>query len=386
MKTILLTCGETSGEHHASRVVYELRSRDPSARVVALGGRELEAAGAEILFPMAEYAFMGFSEVVTHLPKVFALERKIKKLLRSGRIDLFMPVDYPGLNLRLARYAKAAGVPVLYFVSPQVWAWGGWRVKRMKEIVDLMTVILPFEEEIYRRAGIPVVFVGHSALDEIEAPALPKEAPQEKQPFNILLFPGSRQQEVARMLPPLIEASLILKRRFPQARFRLGLAPLIEEETLDIPLDVRAFIEITRRGVDELTDAALVLAASGTVTLLTAISGTPMVVFYKTTMFTYLLGRLLVKIPWIAMPNVLAGERLVPELVQGDATPARIADEAAALLGSGNRYRELSSNLIGLRERLRGSGGAVRVADVAVRMANGEEIGDIIGSSIGEGS
>lgn len=182
------------------------------------------------------------------------------------------------------------------------------------------------------------------------------------------------------MLPPLMGASRILKRRFPQARFRLGLAPLIEEEALHRQSAIEDFVEITRTGIEELRYASLVLAASGTVTLLSALSGTPMVVFYKTSLFTYGIGRFLVRIPWIAMPNVLAGRCLVPELVQGDATPERIAAEAAGLLGDGERYRALSGDLLGLRERLKGSGGAVRIAELAVRMANGDDVRGAIGS------
>jgi lipid-A-disaccharide synthase len=198
VSTILVTCGETSGEHHAARVVSELGTIDPSCRVLALGGEELERAGAEVVFPMYRYAFMGFAEVLSGLPRVLALERRIRSLLRGGGIDLFMPVDYPGLNLRLARYAHRHGVPVLYFVSPQVWAWGDWRIARMRGSIDLMASILPFEEKIYRRAGIPALFVGHPMCDEIAAPPRPKEAPRDDEVFSVVLFPGSRAQEVAR--------------------------------------------------------------------------------------------------------------------------------------------------------------------------------------------
>ncbi|RJR30001.1 MAG: lipid-A-disaccharide synthase, partial [Candidatus Latescibacterota bacterium] len=148
MTTILLTCGETSGEQHASRLVREIRRRDPGCRVLALGGAELEAAGAEILFPLETYAVMGFGEVLAKLPSFLALERSLARRLGGDGIDLFVPVDYPGLNLRLARAARRSGVPVLYYISPQIWAWGGWRIRGMRRSVDLMAVILPFEEEL----------------------------------------------------------------------------------------------------------------------------------------------------------------------------------------------------------------------------------------------
>lgn len=369
MKTILLTCGETSGEHHAALVVSGLKRMDPSCRVLALGGCELREAGAEVVFPMEKFAFMGFSEIVSGLPRVLALERELRSMLRSGKIDLFMPVDYPGLNLRLSRYARRTGVPVLYFISPQIWAWGGWRIRKMRRSIDLMATILPFEAEIYENAGIPVVFVGHPMLDEIDAPRSPKCAPAAGDEFNVLLFPGSRRQEVERMLPPLLGAARLLKRKFPGVSFRLGLAPLIDRDSIEIPSDLMPSVGITRSGIEELGQTALVLAASGTVTLQSAISGTPMVVFYRTSALTYFIGKLLVRIPWIAMPNVLAGGKIVPELVQRDAVPEKIADEAMELLTDGKLYETVSGDLLGLRKKLEGQGGASSVARMALEMA-----------------
>jgi lipid-A-disaccharide synthase len=380
LSTILLTCGETSGEHHASLVVSKMRAMDPSCRVVALGGSELEKAGAEIAFPMEQFAFMGFAEVLSGLPRVLSLERKLKSLLKEGGVDLFLPVDYPGLNLRMARYARRVGVPVLYFISPQVWAWGGWRIKKMKKAIDLMALILPFEWEIYRSAGIPAVFVGYMMLEQVEAPPSPKEAPSTNDRFKVLLFPGIRTQEVERILPLILAAAKILKESFPEVVFNLGLAPLIDERSLRIPEDMEPFIEITRDGIGQLGDASLALAASGTVTLQCAISGTPTIVFYKTSPVTYCIGKLLVRIPWIAMPNVLAGKHLVPELIQGGATPERIATVASALLLDRERYRRLSAELLELRTRLEGPGGASRVAEIALRMSKGEGVGEILTS------
>jgi lipid-A-disaccharide synthase len=324
---------------------------------------------------MHRYVLMGFSEVLAGLPRILSLERKIRTLLRRGEIDLFMPVDYPGLNLRLARYAHRHGVPVLYFISPQVWAWGGWRVARMRGSIDRMALILPFEEEIYRRAGIPAIFVGHPLLDEIDPPPEPKEAPAADEPFNVVIFPGSRMQEVRRMLPPLLGAVGRLRERFPRAVFRLGLAPLIDETDVGLPRAMRQYVKPTRDGVAALGDASLVLAVSGTVTLQSAVSGTPTVVCYRTSTFTYLLGRLLVKIPWIAMPNVLARDAIVPELIQKNATAERIAAEAEALLLDGKRYRLVSERLLALRDRLGKPGGARRVAEAALAMGAGKNGG-----------
>ena len=377
MKTILLTCGETSGEHNASRLVSCIKELDDSCRICAMGGDELAEAGADILFPMSRFAVMGFFEVFTKLPRFMALERKLKKFL-SGGVDLFIPVDYPGLNLRLSGYARRAGIPVMYFISPQVWAWGGWRIRRMRRAVDLMVAILPFEVDLYRAAGIPVTFAGHPLHDEIAAPAVPKEVPGSDGTLRVVCFPGSRRQEVQRIFPTMLDAIRLIRKRFPGAVFRIGVAPLIGEGSIEIPPDMSSYVGKTTGGIEELEHATLVLAVSGTVTLQTALSGTPAVVMYRTSPLTYLLGKLLVRIDSIAMPNLLAGRRIMPELIQGDATADRIAAEAIGILSDGKRYRSISAELLALGERLRGDGGVRRIAEIALRMAGGDTVGEIL--------
>jgi lipid-A-disaccharide synthase len=383
MRTILLTCGETSGEQHAARLVRAIKTIDPSCRVKALGGAALERAGAEIIHPLERYAVMGFAEVLAKLPRIAALERSLARLLARDGIDLFIPVDYPGLNLRLARRAKAAGVPVFYFISPQVWAWGAWRLRRMKRSIDLMAVILPFEVDIYRRAGIPVVFAGHPLLDEIETPGRAKEAPAPGAPFTVILFPGGRRQVFDRMFPVFRDAARLIKERFGSAEFVVGLAPLIEDRSAPVPNDLRGCFRTTREGIGELEKAALVLAASGTVTLQCALSGTPTVVSYRTSPVSYAIGKALVKIPWIAMPNVLAGRSMLPELIQSRGTAERIAEEAGSILGDPQRYRAMSADLISLRRALGEPGGIERIAEMALRMAEGESATSIAGPSGG---
>lgn len=377
MTRILLTCGETSGDHHASLVVREIKRLDPECEVLALGGRELVEAGARVDYSIDRFAFMGFTEILAGLPSILSLERKLKRLLKSGAIDLFLPVDYPGFNLRLASSARRHGVPVLYFISPQIWAWGGWRIGRMRRSIDLMTVILPFEKDIYDRAGIPALFVGHPGIDEIPAPALPKEAPGVDGEPTVLLFPGSRGQEVERMLPILFGVARIMRRSIPRARFVLGLAPLIDAGSIEMPGDLEGAVEIDREGLGLLGDASLAIAASGTVTLQCAMSGTPMVVLYRTSSATFNIGKRLVRIPWIAMPNVLAGKRLVPEFIQDGATPEAIASEAIAILGDAARYRGISEELLELRALLEGRGPGL-TAEVALRMAGGEKVENIL--------
>lgn len=384
-KNILLTCGETSGDHHAARLVREIKRLAPEASVTALGGRELDRAGADVLFRIDKYAFMGFAEIVRGLPRILSLERKLKRLLGSGEVDLFIPVDYPGFNLRLARYARRVGVPVLYYISPQVWAWGSWRIGRMRRVIDLMAVILPFEEDFYRAAGIPVIFAGHPSLDDIDAPGSSKEPPGETEECRILLFPGSRPQEVQRMLPVMMEAARIMNKTCARARFTLGLAPLIEPDSISIPAELEPSFEITADGLGRLGEAHLVIAASGTVTLQSAMSGTPIVVIYKTSPITFNIGKKLVSIPHIAMPNVLAGRKIVPELLQSEANAERIAAEAMDLLNDKDSYKRMSKDLLGLRESLGREGGIRLVAEASLRLADGEDVRSIISSSGGSG-
>ncbi len=369
MKTILITCGETSGDHHAAALISAIRAREPGTRFIAMGGEAMAAAGADVRFSIEDYAFMGFSEIVSGLAKIRKLEKALGELLSSGDIDLYIPVDYPGMNMRIAARAKAGGIPVLYFISPQVWAWAGWRTRKMKKVVDLMAVILPFEVEYYREKGIPVLFAGHPMLDEIGTPPVPKSAPGRNEEFEILLFPGSRKQEVLNHLGPMLGAARGLKGKWPMCRFRLGAAPLIDDGLLAVPPDMKEYVTLTRSGIEELAGVKLVIASSGTVTLQTAMSGTPMVVIYRTSGLTYLLARSLVKIPWIAMPNVLAGDLVVPELIQKDAAAGRIADEADRLLGDSGRYGEISSRLLSLRDSLRREGGMDDLAERALSMA-----------------
>ncbi len=368
MKSILMTCGETSGDEHGSFLVTALKQLEPGIPIIAMGGEKLKSAGADILFPMKKYSFMGFSEIIAGLPRVLALEFKLKRLIRSGRIGLFIPVDYPGLNLRLARYARKKGVPVLYFISPQVWAWGGWRIGKMRRSVDLMAVILPFEEEFYREAGIPAFFCGHPITEKMKVPSRPKELPGEEKENLILLFPGSRDHEVRRHLPLLFSAARNIRSELPSARFILGVAPLIDLGAETIPEDLKGAVEAREDAVRLLPDASLVIAASGTVTLQSALSGTPTVVIYKSSGFTFRIGRALVKVPWIAMPNLLAGKKLLPELIQGEATGENIAKEASGFLTDRERYREVSSELIKLYDNLIVDNGLTRLAHKALEM------------------
>jgi lipid-A-disaccharide synthase len=364
--TILLCSGETSGDIHAAQLVRHLRDRLPDARILAMGGDRCRDAGAELLFHYRDYAVLGFSGVLANLPRFLRLERSLKARLRDG-VDLFIPVDYPGLNLRLASYARGRGVPVLYYISPQVWAWGAGRLDKMARSVDRMAVILPFEKDLYRRRGIPVEFVGHPFVVDHE---LPDPLPGSERE-GVGLLPGSRVQEVSRVLPVLLKTARAMRegggdggacgftigrsREVPDSLYRSIIASA--GEGLDVAVDDDA-VGVMRR-------SRLLLVASGTATLQGALMQTPLVIVYKVSELNYFLARRLIKIPNIGLVNVILGDRVCPEFIQGDATAERIAPAALELLPGAGPREAMLARFEQLRRMLGGGGGCARVAEMA---------------------
>jgi lipid-A-disaccharide synthase len=345
--TILVTCGETSGDLHAANLVRELRQRIPHARILALGGDRVARAGAELLYHVDDYAIMGFSGVLANLPKFARLERGLKRVLAKG-VDLLIPVDYPGLNLRLAARARKLGIPVLYYISPQIWAWGHRRVKKLAKSVDYMAVILPFEEQIYREKGIPVEFVGHPFVEDHELPD-----PQDQGVRSgIGLLPGSRSQEVRRILPVLLETAERIRRERPDEEFAIGLSSSVPLALYREILDRYAVnAELKENTQEVMASSRLLLVASGTATLQGALFGTPLIVVYRLSMLNYLIARRLVKINHIGLVNIILGEEICPEFVQVDAKPRPIADKALSLLENRRCSREEADADVSPRSR-----------------------------------
>jgi lipid-A-disaccharide synthase len=367
--TILLCTGEMSGDIHAAHLVRHIRDILPDARILAMGGDRCREAGAELLFHYRDYAVLGFSGVLANLAKFLRLERSLKARMKDG-VDLFIPVDYPGLNLRLARYARSRGVPVLYYISPQIWAWGAGRLEKMARSVDRMAVILPFEEDLYRRRGIPVEFVGHPFLVDHE---LPDPLPAGERD-GVGLLPGSRVQEVSRVLPVLLKTARLVREKSGDgggARFAIGRSREVPEslyrsivasagEGIDVTIDDDA-VGVMRR-------SRLLLVASGTATLQGALMRTPLVIVYKVSALNYLVARRLVKIPNIGLVNVILGGEVCPEFVQGDAAPERVAPAALELLDGAGPRETMLTRFDELRRMLSGGGGCARVAEMAVEL------------------
>jgi lipid-A-disaccharide synthase len=366
--TILLSAGEASGDLHGAALARALRRQWPDVRLYGLGGPLMQEAGVELMAHTDQLAIMGFVEVLRHLPYFAGLMRRVQASLHERRPSLVIPIDYPGFNLRLAHRARRAGVPVLYYIAPQVWAWHRSRIHDLARAADRLAVILPFEEAIFREAGARVHFVGHPLLDLEEAKQTRAEL---LQPLGLdpgrpvlALFPGSRVQEVARHLALFTAAAERV------VAVRPDVQPVIAAGG-SLPGEAYTGTSFPRVGDSwELlhhADAALV--KSGTSTLQAALTGTPLVVAYRMHPASYALARRLVRVPHIALANLVAGRRIADELIQDEATPAALAAALLPLLPGGARRVEALAALAGVRAKLAGSGSEAAVADRVAALA-----------------
>jgi lipid-A-disaccharide synthase len=371
MPRILIITGEASGDLHGANLAAALKRIDPSIELTGVGGGAMREAGVDLLpgIPQIDtIGLIGPSRVRALVRRVLA----IRRWLKSEPWDLVVLIDNPGLNFHFAKVAKAAGRRVLYYIAPQLWAWRARRMKWIQRRVDHVVVILPFEEDLYRQAGVPCTFVGHPLLDAV-APSYDKAALRrlfrldERAPV-VGLLPGSRESEVRMLLPLMLSAAARLRGVEPTAQFLLAQAPTIQDalvhECLEgSPVSVR----VVRRQANEVMAASdLLIVASGTATLQAAVIGTPMILVYKLHWFTYLLGRLLVRVPWIGLVNLVAGRLIVPELLQHEATPERIGVEAVRLLRDRTACDEMRIALRKVCEALGNPGASQRAASVVV--------------------
>jgi lipid-A-disaccharide synthase len=366
---ILVVAGEASADLHAARALEELRLLRPGVHAFGVGGPKLRALGLEALAPAEEISVMGLAEVIPRIPRILGILRGLARAAAERRPKAALLVDLPDFNLRLASKLKKLGIPVIYYVSPTIWAWRQGRARKIAKVVDRMLCILPFEERFYEGTGVSARFVGHPFADR--PPPQSPEAYRDalgvaRARMTIALVPGSRPAELARLLPAMLDAAERLKAAHPDVQFVVPVAPTLTRGALEPHLARHAGLEV--RLVDGHTeevvgasDAALV--KSGTSTLETALMLRPMVVVYKVSWLTYLVGRLLVRIAHFALVNILAGRGLVPELLQGDANPERMAAEIERLLGD---RAARDAQLAGLREvraSLGEPGAARRVAE-----------------------
>jgi lipid-A-disaccharide synthase len=369
----MMIAGEASGDLHGAGVVRELKKRFPDADIFGIGGEKMKAEGMQLIFHVRELAFMGFVEVVKQLPLIRAVQKTLEILLRGRKPDVVVLIDYPGFNIRFAQVAHSHGIRIVYYISPQVWAWHKSRVKKMKGLIDKMLVVFPFEVDIYKSEGIDVEFVGHPLLEVLTEPQERKSfctryGLNEMKPI-VGLIPGSRKQEIERIFPAMIGAARLLHREFG-AQPVVGLAPTVELEYMESFLHNDVPMTFVRHATyDVMGNSDVALVTSGTATLEAACFKTPMVVVYKTSLMTYLIGRMLVKVNNIGLVNIVAGKRIVPELIQSRATPDRMAREAAKILHDEQLRKTMINELGVIRERLGTVGASKRVADTICAFA-----------------
>jgi lipid-A-disaccharide synthase len=370
----MIVAGEASGDLHGGNLVRAMRQIDPDICYYGVGGKKMQTAGVELLAEVADMAVVGLTEVVFKLGMILRVMRRLKASLTKEPPDLVILIDYPDFNLPLARAAWRLGIKVLYYISPQVWAWRKDRIDTIRNAVDKMVVILPFEEEFYRKAGVDVTFVGHPLLDEVKKKYSRVEALKRfglrDEAITVAILPGSRKSEVTRILPEMLGACRILTEKISPLQFILPLAGTLDPAFVrDI---LRQFPVLVNVIPDEIYDVIAVsdaaMVASGTATLETALLETPMVVVYKVSGASYAIGRRFIRVGHICLVNLIAGRAVVPELIQDDANPERIAAEVRELITRRGKAREMKASLAEIRGKLGTPGASRRTAQIACGM------------------
>lgn len=368
----MISCGEPSGDLYAGALVAALRSRDPEVEVFGLGGERMAAAGAELIADFRGLSVTGLVEAVKVLPNNWRAYKRLVQAARDRRPDVLVLIDYPDFNFRLMGAVKALGIPSVYYISPQLWAWRPGRMQTMKRAADRVLVIFPFEEALYQREGVDVAFVGHPLLElsrpSAERADLARQFGLDEAGPVVALLPGSRPNELERLTPVLLDAAARITGRVPGLQFIVARAPHLPDEMYAGYRQAGALV-IEGRTDDVLHVSDVVLTASGTATVQTAIHGKPMVVMYKLSPLTYRLGKPLAKVEMYAMVNLIAGRRIVRELIQDDCTAEAVSEEAVRLLTDAAAYRQMTEDLAGVVRALGGPGASGRAADAVLDIA-----------------
>jgi lipid-A-disaccharide synthase len=371
---VMLSCGEASGDLYAAALVEALRAREPGIDVFGLGGDRFAAAGGRLVGDFHGLAVTGLIEVLRILPDSYAMLRRLVRSATAERPDALVLVDYPDFNFRLMAAVKRLGVPIVYYVSPQLWAWRPGRIQTMKSLVDRVLPIFPFEEAIYRAQGMDVRFVGHPLVD-LAVVSESREAFARRHDLDsarpiVALLPGSRPNELTRLVPVLAAAVPRIASAVVGTQFVVARAPNLPDSYFAPFQGMGAPVRVVEGHTDDALAASdAVVTASGTATIQTAIHGKPMVVVYRLSPMTYRIGKPLVRVSMYSMVNLVAGERIVPELIQDACTPEAVARETVDLLTNPHRAAEMKEQLAVVHERLGGQGASGRAADAVLEIA-----------------
>jgi lipid-A-disaccharide synthase len=365
-KRMMIVTGEASGDIYGSLLASEVKRMDPAVELMGVGGEAMRQAGVRVFLDSGEISVVGIWEAVVRIRSLHKAFNHVKSEIRALKPDLLVLIDYPGMNLRLARFARRMGIKVMYYISPQVWAWGRNRIKLIRANVDKMVVILPFEVEVYRREGIDATYVGHPLIDIVKT-SLDRDAFLKRLGLSpsrrlVALLPGSRPQEIRQHIGPLIDTASILRERFADLDFIMVSLPSFEQMVADeIRKAGKEMAVTTELRYEAIAYSDLAIMCSGTVTLEAALLGTPMIVIYRLALLSWALGRMIIKVPYISLVNLVAREEIVPEFIQAAVNPSVLADEAARILGDESRRRNIIERLRQVKSQL-GPGGATREA------------------------
>ncbi|UCF03093.1 MAG: lipid-A-disaccharide synthase [Deltaproteobacteria bacterium] len=372
-KRVLIIAGEASGDLYGGKLVKAIRAVDSSVSFLGVGGLHMQEAGVKLLWNADEMGVVGLPGV-KRLFTILSVFRVVSTNLQRWRPDLVVLIDYPEFNLFVAGKAKKLGISVMYYIGPQIWAWRSGRIRTIRRRVDRMVVILPFEERIYREGGVEVSFVGHPLLDVIrvtDEKSLTRSRYSKDRASRLVgLLPGSRMNEISKLLPVMLDTAVALAKEIPDIHFLMPLAPTIRSHQIDPHFRGRELsLTVVENNTHEVIQVCeMMIAASGTVTLEAAILGTPLVVVYKVNPLTYWLGKRLINVQHVALANIIAGETVAPELIQHEANPVQIAREAIAILGDSDRQAWIRQRFAEVRDSVGKPGASARTAAIAMEL------------------
>lgn len=374
-KNILIVTGESSGDIHAAAMVKELTSLDSEIQLFGIGGDRMSEAGVELMYHINKMAFMGFAEVIKHLPFIRKVKSDILREVEKRKVRYAVLIDYPGFNLNLARKLHEIGVEIIYYISPQIWAWGGGRIKKIRKLVKKMLVVFPFEEKLYKESNVDVEFVGHPLIQKMnEYHFLQKDDLIKK--FNLdplkeilLILPGSRRQEIKDIFPEAIKAASMLSDEF-NMQIIVACSSTIDENVFNSFKDNNQFKVITNHTYDLLKYAKFGIIKSGTSTLEAGLLQLPMVIVYKTSGITYRIGKSLIKLKNIGMANIILNEQVIPELVQDDVNAKKILETCKSILSEDSVYKNIKTKLGEIKSILGNKNASANAAQSIYKLIN----------------